>query len=106
MSVSFYDPENPTKYDDEYEPIGGGPEVNFANTNARMIIEVLGLETDPSLYGEVSANNLLEAINRATIAINSFCSDEDTKSYLQYALSKLKQLADSSMNHSGKIVWG
>jgi len=105
MSVTFYDPENPVQYDDDYQVVGGGPEANFNNSNARIIIELLGLETDPSLYGETTAENLLETLKRAEVTVEAYFEDE--KYYFLSAISDLQKVAEESLkNGSGKIVWG
>lgn len=106
MSVTFYDPENPTKYNDEYEIVGGGPEANFGSSNARMLIDVLGLDSDPSLYGEISAEHMIEALDRADLAVMCFCKDEDTKGYLHRSFDQLRRVAQESLKHGKKIVWG
>jgi hypothetical protein len=106
MSVSFYDPENMIKYDEDYNVVGGGPEANFANTNARMILDVLGLETDPSLYGEVSAEDMIVAIERGIVGVSNFCGEDDYKVYLLRSFQALKEVAEASMNHSKKVCWG
>ena len=105
MSVTFYDPDNTVNYDQDYNVVDGGPEANFSNTNARMIIEVLGLETDMSLYGQISAEDMLVAIDRATLGIQSFC-EEDYKHYLLRSLETLRRVAEMSLNHSKMIHWG
>lgn len=106
MSVTFYDPDNTFKYDQDYNVVDGGPEANFANTNARMILEVLGLETGMSLYGQISAEDLLVAIDRATLGIQSFCGEDDYKNYLLRSLESLRRVAEMSLNHSKMIHWG
>ena len=106
MSVTFYDPENTVNYDEDYNVVDGGPEANFSNSNARMIIELLGLETDMSLYGQISAEDLLVAINRATLGIQSFLEEDSYKNYLLRSLETLKRVAEMSLNHSKMVHWG
>jgi hypothetical protein len=109
MSVTFYDRNNPVKYDADYNIIGGGPEANFSNVNARMILNILELETDVSLYGEIPAKELICVIERTIARLNEYKSDNRTKIYLEnYILDsfqKIKQVAESSLKHSGIVVW-
>ena len=94
MSVTFYDPKNPYVYDDEYNVVDGGPEANFANVNARLIIEVLGLENDDGLCGQVKAKDLLGLIERATIGVKSFCQDDAEREYLLRGFENLRRVAN------------
>ena len=70
MSVTFFDPKNPTEYDDEYNIVGGGREVNVSNSNAHQILGVLGLDSD-NLFGSLSGSEFRALCARAMIRMNN-----------------------------------
>lgn len=60
MSVTFFDKNNPAKYNDDGDQIGGGIEVNFANGNAYTVLSLMGLcdqDVNPDLSGELNGHD-------------------------------------------------
>lgn len=105
MSVTFYDPQNPTKYDEEYNVIGGGYEANFSNMNARLILEILGFN-DPVMYGNVPASEMLGILEQATVAVLNF-SNEEKRDYLVDALHRIRMVAEEAKaNGNSDVCWG
>lgn len=108
MGVTFYDPSNLSQYDNEYNYIGGGPEVSFSNVNARNILDILGLlRDDQELHGEISAEDLISIITRTKVAIDWFCNYEKCqKDYLLEAFLLIEEVANESLSHSKRVCWG
>lgn len=103
MTVSFYDPTNMRQYDEDYNVIGGGPEANFSNHNARTILDRLGL--DGPLYGELKAEQMLDACVRAAYAVERFEDDPWEKTYLLNSIEKIRDVALEAVDHGGVVVW-
>lgn len=70
MSVTFWNPENPAEYNDDYEHVGGGMEYNLSNTNARELLDFLGVETEDDLCGSILAKDL-EVVCRRKLMVMS-----------------------------------
>lgn len=82
MSVTFFNPANPAQYDEEYNFIGGGDEINVSNSNACDILEFLGLGatpgTDPydALCGSILAKDLEVLCRRKLMALSVKALDQ------------------------------
>ena len=70
MSVTFCDPMNPTEYDNEYNIVGGGREVNVSNGNAYDILNALQIPSE-DLYGSLSGSEFRALCNRAIIRMTN-----------------------------------
>ena len=73
MSVSFFDPENQTIYDDEYNVVREGTEVNFSNVNAAGVLRVMGLYdvTCPDLFGNMDGEVFIKLVERGIYVCES-----------------------------------
>lgn len=63
MSVSFVDADNPPTYNSDYDQTGG-IEVNLANSNASLVLAVMGLPPE-ELYGEMDGELFRMLVMRA-----------------------------------------
>lgn len=74
MSVTFSFPNSPTeeiRHDEGWiETVGLWPSANFANTNARNIINLLGLEDDGYLCGSLEPSEASVVLRSALRARN------------------------------------
>ena len=104
MSVTFYDPKNPTKHDEDYNVVGGGFEANFSNINARFILKAMGIE-DKVLCGSMAARDMLEVLDRSEVGVRSFCLDE-YRDYLLRAIKNIRQVAEEAASKNGEVHWG
>jgi hypothetical protein len=104
MSVTFYDPMNPLKYDEDFNIIGGGPEANFSNVNARLILKTMGIE-DEVMCGAMPATDMLEVLDRAASGVAFFCTNEYSH-YLQNALERIRNIAQVAAVKNGEVCWG
>lgn len=104
MSVSFFDPANPIKYDDDYNEIGGTPIVNLSNVNARFVLSFIGLVSG-DLCGEMQAQDMIKVIEKGIYMANVFPVDD--RVYLADALARLLRLSSQIVlgNLNGKISW-
>lgn len=65
MSVTFFDANNPARFNTDGDQIGGGVEVNFSNGNATMVLQLMGLyDEETGLYGETSGYDFRRSIIR------------------------------------------
>jgi hypothetical protein len=104
MSVTFFDPANPTKYDDDYNEIGGTPVVNLSNVNARYVLKFLGLDSG-DLCGQMQAQDLIRVVEKGIYMTNVFPVDD--REYLTDALARLLRLSNQIAldNLNGKVHW-
>lgn len=104
MSVSFFDPANRTKYDDDYNEIGGTPTVNLSNVNARFVLTFLGIDSS-DLCGEMQAQDMIKVVEKGIYMANVFPVDD--RDYLADALARLLRLSNQITldNLNGKISW-
>jgi hypothetical protein len=129
MSITFWNPENPAKFVEQYDPAyddtytvmteDSGIEINMCNSNALEVISLLGLTAEYS--GKISAKELEVRCNRTLIRLrNSSMLDKmiptiikgnfiDTgrpEGYLQKQVLKLLELAQQRTTEYDEIYWG
>jgi hypothetical protein len=87
MSVTFFDPENRNVYDEEYNVVSGGPEVNFAQTNAAQVLLTMGLydPDDPDMFGHMSGEDFRRLVIRGIFT----CGDRMELLFVKDRLQKL-----------------
>ena len=140
MSVSFFCPDEPKTDKEEYDCQceGSNPtcmscngtgkvvfhyapsEFNMANSNARELIELLGIEFE--YYGEIAAGNIPVVKRRAMKALNvearraphvretriqgNFYSFGINDEYLRDKLSKFIKLCSVAQRLNSEVLWG
>jgi len=72
MSVTFYDPSNLVKYNEDGDQIGGGLDINVSNGNAFEILLALGLCTleNPVLWGTLDGDTFRKCCIKALLIIH------------------------------------
>lgn len=67
MSVTFFDKNNPAKYNEDGDQIGGGIEVQLSNNSAAFVLSLMGLgiRDKPDLYGEMNGHDFRKCAYRA-----------------------------------------
>lgn len=101
MSITFADPSNPARYNEDGDQIGGGSDVNFNNSNAFHILLILGLckAENPELYGTVDGNTFRKCCIKALVIIDIF---KPNYSYLKEKINRLLTVfADCE-----QVTWG
>jgi hypothetical protein len=129
MSITFWNPENPAKFVEKYDPgyeelysvmtDDSGIEINMCNSNALEVLSLLSLPSDYS--GKISARELEVLCKRALIRLrNSSFLDKmiptvikgnfiDTgrpEGYLQNTIIKLLEMAQQRTTEYDEIYWG
>ena len=79
MSITFWNPENPAKFIENYDPVyeefysvmtdDSGIEINMCNSNALEVLSLLSLPSDYS--GKISARELEVLCKRALIRLRN-----------------------------------
>lgn len=98
MSVTFFDPKNPTQYDDEYQIIGGGREINVSNSNAYEILSALGIPPE-DLFGSASGSEFRALCSRALIRMKNTRAG-------QLMNEAIPSLVESSPDHATMVYGG
>lgn len=96
MSVTFFDVDNPAKFNADGDQIGGGIEVNFSNTNAAFVMQIMGIydEDTAFLVGEMSGEEFRKNIIRglANVEIISESGSNFTDAHMVLVKSRLERL--------------
>ena len=101
MSVTFFDANNPARFNTDGDQIGGGVEVNFSNTNAAFVLELMGIyEEDAFLIGEMSGEEFRKNIMRglSNVEIMMTANSNLTDAHLSVVKSRLERLATVFMD--------
>lgn len=96
MSVTFFDANNPAQFNADGDQIGGGVEVNFSNTNAAFVLELMGIyEEDAFLIGQMSGEEFRKNIMRglSNVEIMMTANSNLTDAHLSVVKSRLERLA-------------
>ena len=110
MSITFYDQNNPAKYNDDGDQIGGGIEVNFANGNAYTVLSLMGLcgKDNPDLCGEMNGHDFRKCAYRA-LATLDMINDESRFNVdpidVAYAKERIKRLL-TVFADAETVCWG
>lgn len=98
--------------------IHNGPQVNVSNTNAVLLLGLLGLPADPD--GECPAEDFLGRVLVAQALQDTVCDDQRgtlshtegrvtwvgrRPGYIAERLADLHTLATWAVQHSGQVVW-
>lgn len=81
MSVTFFDPENKPVYDQDYNQVGGGKEVNFSNANAYNVLMLMGISdrANGGYFGEMDGNKfrkrVLIGLANLSLPVNNMFED-------------------------------
>jgi len=129
MSITFWNPANPARYEERYDPeygdtytvwVGGGLELHLSNSNALELLQFLNVPK-PTYGGEILARELEVLCRRALIRLSNLPNlDEEIPTsidgniitprrpagYLQGRVEELLKLAALRITHEDLIYWG
>ena len=103
MSVTFFDPENHPVYDQDYNQVDGGEEVNFSNSNTYMVLRIMGIKVNAGdLFGEMDGEMFRKRvlIGLATVSSDAF-HDQD-----EYDLERRLNLLWRAFKNAKTVSWG
>ncbi len=75
------------------------PELNLANSNARLVFDLLGVESNSELIGSICAEKLWELV--AVVLDTRQLTDYESK-----VISNLGKVAEYSMVRGWEVSWG
>jgi hypothetical protein len=102
MSVTFYDPNNKSIYDDDYNLVGGGEEVNFSNSNAYMVLRMMGVAVTDGLFGEMDG----AAFRKRVLIGLSTVSNDVFRNKDEHDVERRLNLLLSTFEISKLVCWG
>ena len=96
MSVTFFDANNPAQFNADGDQIGGGVEVNFSNSNAAFVLELMGIYDEDAafLIGEMSGEEFRKNIMRGLANVEIMTANSNMiDAHLSVVKSRLERLA-------------
>lgn len=86
MSVSFYDPNNPAKYNEDGDQVGGGIEINVNNSNGYSILMLMGLcgPDNRDMYGDLDGDTFRKCCIKALCTIDMMTFNVQTIENLDF----------------------